>query len=50
MWCADKMPSFAADETGGDANACVEAARKKATDVGEMAKAREQLIKQYKGI
>jgi len=48
MWCADKMPSFTADETGADANSCVKSALAKATDTKAMAKDREGLLVKYK--
>jgi hypothetical protein len=47
MWCADKMPSFAADIDGSDAKDVVTKALAKATEVEESAVKRTALIKKY---
>jgi len=47
MWCADKMPSFTAAESGPDATACVKSALKKDKTVAEAQKARAGLIEKY---
>ena len=47
MWCADKMPSFAAGVDGSDATEVVTKALKKSADVAENAKLRTGLITKY---
>jgi len=47
MWCADKMPSFAAGVEGADAKECVTKALAASTDVAKSAEARSALISKY---
>ena len=47
MWCADKMPSFAAKVDGKDADECVTKALNDSKDVKEAAEKRAELITKY---
>ena len=47
MWCADKMPSFAAKVDGRDADECVTKALNDSKDVKEAAVKRAELITKY---